>query len=81
MAIKECAGLDAITELIERAPKDFLVYTGEDGLAFCHQGTWRTRGYFGSQSCLRFVNHEMYQALEQGNLPEAAKIQRQLLPK
>ena len=31
VAIKECAGLDAITELIERAPKDFLVYTGEDG--------------------------------------------------
>ena len=56
VAIKECAGLDAITELIERAPKDFLVYTGEDGLAFRHQGTWRTRGYFGSQSCLRFVN-------------------------
>ena len=26
VAIKECAGLDAITELIERAPKDFLVY-------------------------------------------------------
>lgn len=80
MAIKECAGLDAITELIERAPKDFLVYTGEDGYfatkALGGQGVISVASHvFGSSM------YEMYQALEQGNLPEAAKIQRQLLPK
>lgn len=81
VAIKECAGLDAITELIERAPKDFLVYTGEDGLAFATKA-------LGGQGVISVASHvfgssmyEMYQALEQGNLPEAAKIQRQLLPK
>ena len=76
VAIKECAGLDAITELIERAPKDFLVYTGEDGLAFATKA-------LGGQGVISVASHvfgssmyEMYQALEQGDLPEAAKIQR-----
>ena len=65
MAIKECAGLDAITELIERAPKDFLVYTGEDGLAFATKA-------LGGQGVISVASHvfgssmyEMYQALEQ----------------
>ena len=67
VAIKECAGLDAITELIERAPKDFLVYTGEDGLAFATKA-------LGGQGVISVASHvfgssmyEMYQALEQGN--------------
>ena len=34
IAIKECTNTDNLAYLIEKLPKDFLVYTGEDGLAF-----------------------------------------------
>ena len=34
IAIKECTGVENLTYLIEQAPEDFLIYTGEDGLAF-----------------------------------------------
>ncbi|MDR0922533.1 MAG: 4-hydroxy-tetrahydrodipicolinate synthase [Lactobacillales bacterium] len=81
VAIKECAGLDAVTELVERAPKDFLVYTGEDSLAFATKAV-------GGQGVISVASHvlgteiyEMYQALENGNLKHAAAIQRKLLPK
>lgn len=81
IAIKECAGLDALTELIEKAPKDFLVYTGEDGLAFSIKA-------LGGQGVISVASHvfgtemyEMYQALEQEELKKAAGIQRKLLPK
>lgn len=81
IAIKECAGLDALTELIEKAPNDFLVYTGEDGLAFSTKA-------LGGQGVISVASHvlgtpmyEMYQGLEQGKLAEAASIQRKLLPK
>ena len=74
MAIKECAGLDAITELIERAPKDFLVYTGEDGLAFATKA-------LGGQGVISVASHvfgssmyEMYQALEQGTCRKRLKF-------
>jgi 4-hydroxy-tetrahydrodipicolinate synthase len=81
IAIKECAGLDALTELIEKAPNDFLVYTGEDGLAFANKT-------LGGQGVISVASHilgnemyEMYQALEAGELATAAGIQRKLLPK
>ncbi len=57
------------------------MYTGEDGLALATKA-------LGGQGVISVASHvfgssmyEMYQALEQGDLPEAAKIQRQLLPK
>ena len=73
VAIKECAGLDAITELIERAPKDFLVYTGEDGYfatkALGGQGVISVASHvFGSSM------YEMYQALEQGTCRKRLKF-------
>ena len=34
IAIKDCTGIDALTHLVENAPQDFLIYTGEDGQAF-----------------------------------------------
>lgn len=81
IAIKECAGLDALTELIEKAPEDFLIYTGEDGLAFSVKA-------LGGQGVISVASHvlgtemyDMYQGLEQGDLSTAAAIQRQLLPK
>jgi 4-hydroxy-tetrahydrodipicolinate synthase len=81
IAIKECAGLDAITELVEQAPKDFLVYTGEDSLAFASKAV-------GGQGIISVAAHvlgnemfEMYSDLENGDIKKAAAIQRKILPK
>ena len=81
VAIKECLGLDALTELVEKAPKDFLVYTGEDALAFSNKA-------IGGQGVISVASHvfgtemyNMYQALDHGEVKNAAAIQRQLLPK
>ncbi|MGC6770230.1 4-hydroxy-tetrahydrodipicolinate synthase [Enterococcus sp. LJL128] len=81
IAVKECAGLEALTELIEQAPKDFLVYTGEDSLAFSTKA-------LGGQGVISVASHlfgteiyEMFQALDQGEIKQAAAIQRKLLPK
>ncbi|OTN86405.1 4-hydroxy-tetrahydrodipicolinate synthase [Enterococcus sp. 7E2_DIV0204] len=81
IAIKECFGLDALTELVEKAPKDFLVYTGEDSLAFSIKA-------IGGQGVISVASHvfgtemyDMFQALDHGEIKKAASIQRQLLPK
>ncbi|MBO0440117.1 4-hydroxy-tetrahydrodipicolinate synthase [Candidatus Enterococcus ikei] len=81
IAVKECFGLDALTELVEKAPKDFLVYTGEDPLAFSVKA-------IGGQGVMSVASHvygtemyDMFQALDQGEIKKAASIQRQLLPK
>ncbi|WP_207696366.1 4-hydroxy-tetrahydrodipicolinate synthase [Enterococcus sp. DIV0212c] len=81
IAIKECFGLDALTELVEKAPNDFLVYTGEDPLAFSVKA-------IGGQGVMSVASHvygtemyDMFQALDQGEIKKAASIQRQLLPK
>ena len=34
IGIKDCTGIESLTHLVENAPKDFLIYTGEDGQAF-----------------------------------------------
>ncbi|MEI5991922.1 4-hydroxy-tetrahydrodipicolinate synthase [Enterococcus crotali] len=81
IAIKECFGLDALTELVEKAPKDFLVYTGEDSLAFSIKA-------IGGHGVISVASHvfgnemyDMFQALDHGEIKKAASIQRQLLPK
>ncbi|EOI01812.1 dihydrodipicolinate synthase [Enterococcus moraviensis ATCC BAA-383] len=81
IAIKECSGLDTLTELIERAPKDFLVYTGDDPEAFSTKA-------LGGQGVISVASHvfgtemyDMFQALDHGEIKKAATIQRQLLPK
>lgn len=81
IAIKECSGLDAITELIEKKPDDFLVFTGEDALAF------HTKA-LGGQGVVSVASHicgnelfNMYKALNTGRIAEAAAIQRKFLPK
>ena len=81
IAIKDCTGVDTIAHLVENAPKDFLVYTGEDGEAFHAKA-------LGAQGVVSVASHtngddfyEMFTALDTGNVREAARIQRQLLPK
>lgn len=81
VATKDCTGVDTIAHLVENAPKDFLVYTGEDGQAF------HTKA-LGGQGVISVAAHtngddyyNMFAALDEGNIKEAARIQRQLLPK
>lgn len=81
VAIKECAGIEAITELIERAPEDFLIYTGEDGLAF-HTKVLGGHGVISVASHI-YGNemYEMFKAIDESDLVKAASLQRKLLPK
>lgn len=81
IGIKECAGQEAMAEIIEKTTDDFLVYTGEDALAF-------TAKAIGAQGVISVASHvigdemyEMYQLLAAGKVKEAGKIQRQILPK
>ena len=81
IAIKDCTGIDALTHLVENAPQDFLIYTGEDGQAFHAKA-------IGAQGVISVAAHtngddfyEMFAALDEGKLKKAAQIQRQLLPK
>lgn len=50
IAIKECTNTDNLAYLIEKLPKDFLVYTGEDGLAFLTKAFGRSGCNLGCQS-------------------------------
>ena len=81
IAIKECTGVENLTYLIEQAPDDFLVYTGEDGHAF----NAKALGAHGVISVAAHTNgddfYEMFEQLDKGNIKAAASIQRQLLPK
>ena len=81
IAVKDCTGVATISHLVEKAPKDFLVYTGEDGEAF-HA---KALGAQGVVSVAAHTNgndfYNMFEALEKGELKEAAAIQRNLLPK
>jgi len=81
IAIKECTGIEAVSQLIENAPKGFLVYTGEDGLAFPCKA-------LGAQGLISVMSHtngldiqEMFSELKLGNVSKAAKISRALLEK
>ena len=81
IAIKDCTGIDALTHLVEHAPQDFLIYTGEDGQAFHAKA-------IGAQGVISVAAHtngddfyKMFAALDEGKLKKAAQIQRQLLPK
>ncbi|MBF0777663.1 4-hydroxy-tetrahydrodipicolinate synthase [Streptococcus cuniculi] len=81
IAIKDCTGVASIAHLVENAPEDFLVYTGEDGEAFYAKAL----GAQGVISVAAHTNgddfHAMFEALDKGKVAEAASIQRKLLPK
>ncbi|MER0122646.1 4-hydroxy-tetrahydrodipicolinate synthase [Streptococcus sp. ZJ93] len=81
IAIKDCTGVAAISHLVENAPEDFLVYTGEDGEAFHAKA-------LGAQGVISVAAHTngddfyaMFDALDKGDIAEASAIQRKLLPK
>lgn len=81
IAIKDCTGLATISHLVENAPEDFLVYTGEDSEAF-HA---KALGAQGLVSVASHINgddfYRMFAALDEGKIAEAGAIQRKLLPK
>lgn len=81
IGIKECAGLEQIAEVIERTADDFIVFSGEDALAYAAKLT-------GAQGVVSVASHllgddiyAMYQFIKKGNLEDAARVQRQFLPK
>lgn len=81
IAVKDCTGVASIAHLVEQTPKDFLVYTGEDGEAFHAKA-------LGAQGVVSVAAHthgdafyEMFAALDTGDVAGAAAIQRKLLPK
>jgi 4-hydroxy-tetrahydrodipicolinate synthase len=81
IGVKECMGLDAMSEIIEQTNDDFFVYTGEDNLTFPAK-------CIGGSGVISVASHvlgnemkEMYDFLEEGKMNEAAKQHRQLIPK
>ncbi|MDQ0223627.1 4-hydroxy-tetrahydrodipicolinate synthase [Streptococcus moroccensis] len=81
IAIKDCTDLDNLAYLIEHKPDDFLVYSGEDNLAFHAMAL----GADGLVSVASHTNgdefYEMFEAISDQDLARAAQIQRQLVPK
>lgn len=81
IGVKECLGLDAVSEEIKRTPEDFLVYTGEDGNAFPAKCIGATGVISVASHVLGNELSKMYDFLEVGSLAEAAQIHRELVPK
>lgn len=81
IGIKDCTNVEQLTFLIDQAPRDFLIYTGEDGLAF-HAKALGANGVISVASHLLGPQiYEMFDELENGSLQRAAALQRLLLPK
>lgn len=81
VAIKECASLEAVSEIIEHTDENFLVYSGEDAAAFPAK-------CIGANGIVSVASHavgkdmaKMYDLLEDGQLQAAAAIHRKLVPK
>ncbi|WP_373472169.1 4-hydroxy-tetrahydrodipicolinate synthase [Carnobacterium alterfunditum] len=81
IGVKECLGLDAVSEEIKRTSEDFLVYTGEDGNAFPAKCIGATGVISVASHVLGNEISKMYDFLEKGSLAEAAQIHRYLVPK
>lgn len=80
--IKQCGGLAALSDIIDRTKHDsFNVWTGEDAQAL----TIKTLGGMGVISVASHLYahsiREMYRALDRGDITTVAALQRQLLPK
>jgi len=81
IGIKQCTSLEELAAIIEQAPADFNVYTGEDTQAL-------TAKVLGANGVISVASHifgdelaEMYAKLAQGDWQMAGQIQRQLMPK
>ncbi|WP_034550559.1 4-hydroxy-tetrahydrodipicolinate synthase [Carnobacterium funditum] len=81
IGVKECMGLDAISEIIEQTSDDFSVYSGEDNLTFPAKCIGATGIISVASHILGNEMKEMYDFLDEGKMSEAAKQHRQLIPK
>lgn len=81
IGVKECLGLDAVSEEIEQTSDDFLVYTGEDGNAFPAKCIGATGVISVASHVLGNDMVKMYNCLEALQMSEAAELHRQLVPK
>ncbi|HWK22087.1 MAG TPA: 4-hydroxy-tetrahydrodipicolinate synthase [Ureibacillus sp.] len=81
VAIKEASGnLDAMAEIIEKTPEDFSLYSGDDGLTLPILS-------IGGAGVISVASHiignemqAMIRKFQTGNIAEAAKDHRRLLP-
>lgn len=79
--VKQCNTMEDLEYIVEHAPKDFNIYSGEDAQALFAK-------VIGANGVVSVASHlygtemsEMYQALDEGNYQIAGRIQRQLTPK
>ncbi|WEG11569.1 4-hydroxy-tetrahydrodipicolinate synthase [Pullulanibacillus sp. KACC 23026] len=79
--VKEASGdLDQMAQIIEKAPDDFILYTGDDGLTL---PTLAIGGYGVVSVASHVIGRELsglIQAFQEGRLSEAAAEHRRLLP-
>ncbi|ETY73501.1 4-hydroxy-tetrahydrodipicolinate synthase [Lactiplantibacillus fabifermentans] len=81
IGIKQCTSEAELAAIVEQAPSDFYVYTGEDDQTL-------TARVLGAHGVISVASHlygdemaAIYQALQTGDWQAAAAIQRPLLPK
>ncbi|MHA8137508.1 4-hydroxy-tetrahydrodipicolinate synthase [Lactobacillaceae bacterium Scapto_B20] len=81
VAVKQCTSMEDLEFLVENAPKDFAVYSGEDAQALFAK-------VIGANGIISVASHlygpemrEMYDVLEQGDYRKAGALQRDLTPK
>ena len=81
VCIKEASGqLDQMADIIERTPDDFVLYSGDDGLTL---PILSIGGYGVVSVASHLIGKEMSQMIQsfsEGDLKQAAKWHRQLLP-
>ena len=80
-AVKQCASLEEMEEIIENKEKGFAVFTGEDAQAL-------TARVLGANGVISVASHsyapqmrQMYDALYDGDYQTAGRLQRWLTPK
>lgn len=80
VATKECASLDQVTQIVAEAPKDFIVYSGDDSAALPALSV----GAYGIVSVASHIAgsemKDMINAYLVGNIQVAAKLHQKLFP-
>lgn len=81
IGVKQCTSLEELAAIVEQAPADFNVYTGEDSQAL-------TAKVLGAKGVISVASHvlgdemaEMYAKLDAGDWQTAGQLQRKLMPK
>lgn len=81
IGIKQCTSMEEFGAIVENAPANFLVYTGEDAQSLAAKE-------IGGAGVISVASHiygdemtAMFQAVEKGEIAKAAKYQRDLTPK